>query len=221
MGEGEQQKKDAAEEAAAENGAAQAEEAPESATSEGKAEAASKVALDELVEGVEESAGGAADPREVRVAELEKELAATKDQLMRAVADVQNARKRADKERRDAEAYGGMRLARDMLTVYDNLEAGLKAASDELQEREAEFFNGVELTLRNMLNAFEKHQIAKVEPEKGDKFDPNKHQAMFEAPTADVPPGTVSEVLQPGFVIGERLMRPALVGVAKKPQGDG
>ncbi len=166
----------------------------------------------------EASAGGAeaVDPRDARIAELEGELQATKDQLMRAVADVQNAHKRAERERKDAEAYGGIRLARDLLVVYDNIEAALKSASDELQEREPEFFNGLTLTQRNLIQAFEKHNIQKIEPAVGQKFDPNVHQAMFEQPTADLAPGSVADVMQVGFSIADRLLRPALVGVAKK-----
>lgn len=173
------------------------------------------IELEELTE--EAAAAAEADPRDDRISALETEVASVKDQLMRAVADVQNARKRADRERKEGEAYGGLRLARDLLAVHDNLEMALQAASDELQEREAEFFNGVALTLRTLVSSFEKHNIRMIRPDRGDKFDPNVHQAMFEAETADVPAGTISEVMQPGFTIAERLLRPALVGVAKAP----
>lgn len=189
--------------------------APEADSAPESAPGGAALELDELSADAEAPAEAEIDPKDARIAELEAETAAVRDQLLRAAADVQNTRKRADKERKEAETYGGIRLARELLSVYDNLEAALKAASDELQEREPEFFNGVSLTLRNLLQSFEKHQITKVSPEKGEKFDPNRHQAMFEAPTNEVAPGSVLEVLQVGFVIGDRLLRPAMVSVAR------
>ena len=154
-----------------------------------------------------------------QVAQLEAEVAKLKDQLMRAAADLQNARKRADKERREAEAYGGAKLARDILTVYDNLDAAIKLASDELQEREPGFFNGVSLTQKELINAFGKHSIKPIDPEIGEKFDPNQHQAMFEAPAPGAEAGTVMQVIQVGFMISGRLLRPAMVGVASGDAG--
>lgn len=150
-----------------------------------------------------------------RVAELEAEVAELRDRWTRALAEAENVRRRAERDRRDAEAYGGTKLARDVLAVWDNLERAMKAADDELKAKQPAFFEGVELTQRELLNAFAKHKIAKVTPEKGEKFDPNRHQAMFEAPVPGAEPGTVIEVMQDGFVIAERLLRPALVGVAR------
>jgi molecular chaperone GrpE len=101
-----------------------------------------------------------------------------------------------------------------MLTVWDNLERAMKAADEALRTQHGPFFEGVELTQRELLNAFSKHKIAKVTPARGERFDPNLHQAMFEAPVPGAEPGTVVETLQDGFVIADRLLRPAMVGVA-------
>lgn len=152
---------------------------------------------------------------EARVAELETERDVLKDKLMRALAEAENIRKRAERDSRDAANYGGTRLARDILNVYDNLERALGAADESLKTDHAGFLEGVELTQRELLNAFSKHKIEKVTPEAGEKFDPNRHQAMFEAPVPGGTPGTVFQVMQDGFTIADRLLRPALVGVAK------
>lgn len=176
---------------------------------------AGQVNVQDLVPGLEDEiarqeGGGEA----ARVAELEAEVAELRDKWTRALAEAENVRRRAERDRRDAEAYGGTRLARDMLTVWDNLERAMKAAEDELRNQHGPFFEGVELTQRELLNAFAKHKIEKVTPQRGDKFDPNRHQAMFEAPVPGAEPGTVIETLQDGFVIADRLLRPAMVGVA-------
>ena len=165
---------------------------------------------------VERQEGEAA---EERIERLEAELAEARDRWMRAMAEAENVRRRAERDRRDAEAYGGTKLARDVLAVWDNLERALKAADDELRARHAPFIEGVELTQRELLNAFGKHKIAKVTPEKGEKFDPNRHQAMFEAPAPGAEPGSIIEVMQDGFTISDRLLRPALVGVARAAPG--
>lgn len=161
-----------------------------------------------------EGAESEPDPA-LRVAELEAERDAYKSKLMYALADLENLRKRAERDRREAEAYGGTRLARDLLSVHDNLERAMDAADDALRENHGPFLEGVELTRRELLNAFSKHKIEKVAPEKGETFDPNFHQAMFEAPVPGAEPGTVIEMMQAGFTISGRLLRPALVGVAK------
>ncbi len=154
------------------------------------------------------------DPEEL-IASLLAENAELKDRLMRALAEAENVRRRADRDRRDAETYGGTKLARDILSVHDNLDRALGAADDAVREQAAAFIEGVELTRRELLNAFAKHKIEALVPEAGEKFDPNRHQAMFEAPIPGTKPGTVIEVMQTGFVIADRLLRPALVGVAK------
>ena len=149
-----------------------------------------------------------------RIAQLEAEVAELRDKWTRSLAEAENVRRRAERDRRDAEAYGGTRLARDLLTVWDNLERAMKAADDELRSQHGPFLEGVELTQRELLNAFAKHKIEKVTPKKGEKFDPNRHQAMFEAPAPGAEAGTIVDILQDGFVIADRLLRPALVGVA-------
>jgi len=155
------------------------------------------------------------DPTAALIAELTTERDMLRDKWTRALAEAENVRRRAERDRQDAAAYGGTRLARDLLGVHDNLERALAAADDSLREQAAAFIEGVELTQRELLNAFAKHKIEKVAPERGEKFDPNRHQAMFEAPVSGADPGTVIEVVQAGFVIADRLLRPALVGVAK------
>lgn len=156
---------------------------------------------------------------EERIATLAAEVAELRDKWTRALAEAENVRRRAERDRRDAEAYGGTKLARDLLSVWDNLERAMKAADDTLKAEHGAFLQGVELTQRELLNAFAKHKIEKVTPAQGEKFDPNLHQAMFEAPVPNAEPGTVVEVLQDGFTIAERLLRPAMVGVACKVPG--
>lgn len=141
---------------------------------------------------------------------------ALKDRLLRAFADLENTRKRADRDRRDAESYGGTKLARDMLSVYDNLARALAALTDEQREAAGPVIEGIELTQKELLSAFAKHKIAKLTPEIGEKFDPKLHQAMFEAPLPGAEPGTVIQVMTDGFTIADRLIRPAQVGVASK-----
>ena len=138
-----------------------------------------------------------------------------KDKLMRALAEAENTRRRAERDKRDAEAYGGTKLARDLLSVHDNMERALAAADEGARAAASGLIEGVELTQKELLAAFAKHKIEQVAPEQGEKFDPNLHQAMFEAPAPGATPGTVIEVMQAGFTISGRLLRPALVGVAK------
>ena len=157
-----------------------------------------------------------ADPNATRAAGLEAEVATLKDQLLRALAEAENGRRRAQREREEAVKYAASQLARDLLNVADNLhrarEAG--AASPEALQ------TGVELVERELLAAFEKHGIKKIVPV-GERFDPNFHQAMFEVPNAEAAPGTVVQVVQAGYVMADRLLRPALVGVAKAAPAPG
>lgn len=155
---------------------------------------------------------------EDRLAEAEAERDEYKERMMRALAEAENVRRRAERDQRDARIYGGTRLARDLLSVYDNLSRALAAADDGLRENHTSFLEGVELTQRELTNAFAKHKIEEITPKPGDKFDPNRHQAMFEAPIPGAEAGTVVEAIQAGFAIADRLLRPALVGVAKPPQ---
>jgi molecular chaperone GrpE len=156
-----------------------------------------------------------------RIDELEAELAQTKDALLRAHAEMENVRKRSARELEDARRYAITGFARDLLEVSDNLGRAVAHIPPEIREKEAWASNlaaGVEMTEKALLSVFEKHQIRRIEPEKGEKFDHQRHQAMFEVPTGAHPPGTVAEVMATGYAIGERLLRPAMVGVAKAPQ---
>jgi molecular chaperone GrpE len=141
-----------------------------------------------------------------------------KDKLLRALAEMENLRRRTEREIADARSYGIAGFARDVLGVADNMHRALEAVGPELRQSTepglAAFIEGVELTERELLKALEKHGVKKFSP-LGEKFDPNFHQAMFEMPTADMAPGTVAQVVQAGFLIGERMLRPALVAVAK------
>ncbi|MEM1160052.1 MAG: nucleotide exchange factor GrpE [Pseudomonadota bacterium] len=173
--------------------------------------------VEDLVPGLDEEIARQedVDPAAEQIAALEAERDALKDKWMRAVAEAENVRRRAERDRKDAETYGGTKLARDLLSVHDNLERALKATDDEMRTAAASLIEGVELTQRELLSAFSKHKIETVRPEAGEKFDPNRHQAMFEAPIPGAEPGTVIECMQDGFVIAERLLRPAMVGVAR------
>jgi len=151
--------------------------------------------------------------------ELRAERDDYKDKFMRALADAENARKRGDKARRDAENYGGSKLARDMLPVYDNLKRGLEAATDEQREVSAALIEGVELTMRALLDVFNKHGIRIVSPQVGDRFDPQMHEAMFEAPVPGTKAGDIIQVSAEGFMLHDRLLRPAQVGVSSTPAG--
>ena len=140
-----------------------------------------------------------------------------RDRFMRALADAENARKRADKDRRDAEQYGGSRLARDLLPVYDALSRALDSAGDDQRAAAAALIEGVELTLRELKNVFAKHGITVITPELGEKFDPQRHEAMFGAPVPGTVAGSIIQVMDNGFMLHDRLLRPAKVGVSSMP----
>ena len=145
---------------------------------------------------------------------LEEENQQLKDRLMRAMAETENMRKRGERDRREAEAYGGTKLARDLLSVHDNLARALENIDDDLREKQSSLTEGLELTQRELLSVFEKHKIVKIEPENGEKFNPKLHQAMFEAPVPNTVKGTVIQTMAPGFTISGRLIRAAQVGVS-------
>jgi molecular chaperone GrpE len=155
---------------------------------------------------------------ETRLAEVEAELAEAKDRLLRALAEAENTRRRFQREREDALKYAIAGFAKDLLSPVDNL----RRALDSLPESEVgdprvkSLLEGVAATERELLGTFERHGLKRIDP-KGERFDHNFHQAIFEAERADVLPGTVVEVLQPGYVLHDRLLRPAMVGVAKAP----
>lgn len=163
----------------------------------------------------DEAVGEEVDP----LPELEAELAETKDRMLRAMADTENLRRRAVRDTEEARKYAVTSFARELLEVSDNLARALESVPPEARENEQvkPLVEGIELTQRTLAAAFERQKIVKVAPEPGEKFDHNQHQAMFEAETDAQAPGTVMQVMQPGYKIAERLLRPAMVGVAKKP----
>ena len=176
--------------------------------------------LDNLEEAMAEEF--AAEEAEIGDEELElDELRAERDQLkdrfMRALADAENARKRSEKDRREAENYGGSKLARDMLPVYDNMKRALEAVTDEQRTVAGPLLEGVDLTMRELLNVFKKHGIDVIAPEVGDRFDPQHHQAMFEAPVPGTKAGDIIQVAAEGFMLHDRLLRPAQVAVSSQP----
>ncbi len=181
---------------------------------------------DEFLDSVEEAEADAyahmdteIDPDLAEVDALRAERDELRDKFMRALADAENARKRSEKDRREAEQYGGSRLARDLLPVYDNLNRAVAAAEATESEDNAALVEGVELTLRELLSVFHKHGIEPISPKVGDKFDPKLHQAMFEAPVPDTVAGDIIQVSAEGFMLYDRLLRPAQVGVSSTPAG--
>ncbi len=140
-----------------------------------------------------------------------------RDRFMRALADAENSRKRADRDRREAEQYGSTRLARDLLPVFDNLKRALEAASDDTRTQSVALIEGVELTLRELTHVMTKHGVTPISPATGDVFDPQLHQAMFEAPVPGTKAGQIIQVMTDGFMLHDRLLRPAQVGVSSTP----
>lgn len=163
--------------------------------------------------------GQEAEPSEedvlMRLAAENEEL---KDRALRLAAEMENLRRRTQRDVADAKSYSIATFARDMLSVSDNLQRALEAIPEEAKKRgDAGFkalIDGVEMTERDMLGALERHGVRRLSPE-GEKFDPNFHQAMFEVPNPEVPANTVVQVVQTGYAIGDRVLRPAMVGVAK------
>ncbi|MEW9305735.1 nucleotide exchange factor GrpE [Labrys portucalensis] len=148
---------------------------------------------------------------------LQAENAELKDRVLRAMAEIENVRRRGERELNDARQYAIAKFAGDMLGVADNMERALASVPAEARETDAAvkaLMEGVELTEKEMLRSLEKHGVKKLDP-KGERFDPNFHQAMFEIPDPSVPNGTVAQVVQVGYSIGSRVLRPAMVGVAR------
>ena len=149
---------------------------------------------------------------------LEREHAEMKDRLLRTLAEMENLRKRTEREIADSRLYSVTSFARDLLVVADNMRRALDAVTPELRNTAESgvkaLIDGIELTERELLKALEKNGVRQFTPQ-GEKFDPNLHQAMFEIPDATVPAGSVVQVVQPGYMIGDRVLRPALVGVSK------
>jgi molecular chaperone GrpE len=154
---------------------------------------------------------------ETRIAALEAELAEQQDRLLRALAETENVRRRAQREREDASKYAVSGFAKDLLSVADNLHRALASLpeTEVRDERTRSLLEGVAATERELLGVFERYGIKRVDP-KGERFDHNFHQAIFEAERLGEPGGTVIEVLQPGYILHDRLLRPAMVGVAKE-----
>jgi molecular chaperone GrpE len=158
------------------------------------------------------------DPEKGSAEALAKEAAEARDKMLRTLAEMENLRKRTTREVADARTYGISGFARDVLDIADNLQRALDAVPAEARAAAdpglKALIEGVELTERSLHNALEKNGVRKFDPA-GEKFDPNVHQAMYEVPDPSVPAGTIAQVIQSGYMIGDRVLRPALVGVAK------
>ncbi|AUC53536.1 MAG: nucleotide exchange factor GrpE [Sagittula sp.] len=176
--------------------------------------------LDDVESAEAETYAGAEEEIDDEAAEvdaLRAERDDYKDRFMRALADAENARKRAAKDRQEAQAYGGSRIARDLLPVYDNLNRALLAAKEDGSNASTALVEGVELTLKELMNVFDRHGMTRVSPEIGERFDPKLHEAMFEAPVPGTTSGEIIQVSAEGFMLHDRLLRPAQVGVSSTP----
>jgi molecular chaperone GrpE len=187
---------------------------PDAAAAENTAEAVASALEDAANQKNAEAPAAEPDPLELLKAE-NNEL---RDRFLRLAAEMDNLRRRTEREIKDAKSYAAAGFARDMLAVSDNLRRALDAVPTEMRAGAdaslTTLLEGVEMTERSMLSALERHGVKKIDAE-GQKFDPNFHQAMFEIPNPAVPNNTVVQVVQAGFTIGERVLRPAMVGVAK------
>ncbi len=163
-----------------------------------------------------------ADTPEDAIERLSDEVAELNDKLLRAVAETENLRRRTTREREETGKYAVTGFARDLLSVADNLRRALDSLTDDNRADQSlgGLISGIEMTERELLNVFERNKISRIDPE-GEKFDHNFHQAMFEVADSGEPAGTVVNVMQPGYVIADRLLRPAMVGIAKGGDGDG
>ncbi len=157
------------------------------------------------------------EPASAELEGLRAERDDYRDRYMRALAEAENARKRSDRSRREAEQYGGSKLARDVLPVYDNMKRALDAITDEQKQASSALIEGIQLTMRELVNVFGKHGIQVIAPEIGDRFDPQMHEAMFEAPVPGTRAGDIIQVSAEGFMLHDRLLRPAQVGVSSTP----
>jgi molecular chaperone GrpE len=174
---------------------------------------------DEAEELRKETADGAPEVAEHdQLAKLEEQLQEARSNALYAAAEVQNVRRRMEKEVADARAYASTGFARDMLAIKDHLDRALAAVSEDLRadKTASQFLAGIEATSRELESVFARHGIERVKSV-GEPLDPHRHQAMMESPASDAEPGTIVEEMQAGYVMKDRLLRPALVGVAKKP----
>jgi molecular chaperone GrpE len=175
----------------------------------------------EFLDDIEEAEAEAYREAEVEISDEEAELDTVRserdmfrDKYLRALADAENVRKRAERDRREAENYGGAKLARDLLPVYDNLKRALESATEEQRAESAALIEGIKLTLRELVTVFGKHGVRLVSPQVGDPFDPQVHEAMFEAPLPGTKSGEIIQVSAEGFMQHDRILRPAQVGVS-------
>lgn len=181
------------------------------------ADAAADMAAELAELGAEDAPGEDVEIEIDAAAEAEAEIAALKDKLLRTLADMENLRRRSQKDREDALKYASANFARDMLSVADNLRRAIESIPEDGDSDGAAlvgFIEGIALTEKGLLSALERHKIEKIEP-MGKKFDPQFHEALFEIPTNDAPSGTVMQVMETGYIIHDRLLRPAKVGIAK------
>lgn len=176
-------------------------------------EAKKPVADEDLIDINSDEAFEEPDVDEMVVA-LQAERDELKDKFMRALADAENARKRSERDRREAENYGGSKLARDLLPVFDNMKRAVLAVPEEAREAHGAMIEGVELTMRELISVFKRHGIEPISPEVGERFDPQLHEAMFEAPLPGTKAGDIIQVEADGFMLHDRLLRPAKVGVS-------
>lgn len=158
------------------------------------------------------------DEKDAEIEALKDQVAEGKDRLLRLAADMDNLRKRSEREKAEATLYAATNFARDLLSVADNLGRALQALPQDERstagEIEKNLITGVEMTERELFNVFQRHGIRKLETV-GQKFDPNFHQAIYEVPTSEKPPGIVMQEMQAGYAVGDRCLRPAMVGVSK------
>ena len=201
-----------------ETGAA-TDKAPDSTDAQTQTEAKAGAEAPEIETPETETATERKDEQEAEAApSVEDRLAETNDQLLRALAELENTRRRADRDRAEALKYGAASFARDMLGVADNLQRALNAVAeldqDTLPDAAKSLLDGVAATERDLIASMGRHKVSPVSP-MGEKFDANIHEAMFEAPGTGQPAGTVIEVIETGYMMDERLLRPAKVGIAK------
>ena len=176
---------------------------------------------DMFLDDIETAAAEEEAPMAEDVPDFEDELEALRierdalqDKFMRALADAENARKRAARDKAEAENYGGSKLSRDMLPVFDNMKRAVETVTDEQREVAGPLIEGIELTMRELINVFQKHGIRVIDPQVGDRFDPQQHEAMFEAPLPGTKAGDIIQVSAQGFMLHDRILRPAQVGVS-------
>lgn len=192
-------------------------EAAEQAEPAGRKSPAPEAVADDAVEtGGDNGADAQAEAvaAERRIAELEAELSAARDRQLRALAELENVRKRAERERADNARYGGVRLARDLLSAHDAFDRLFATMDEGFRTEQKQFAEGAELIHREILGAFERHDIQPIVPERNDIFDPHFHQAMFKEIDDDIEPGRIVRVLEKGFRLGDRLLRAARVSLA-------